>query len=179
MKNITRRLFFKVGCACMAVMPLSIHGIANSHENVGENDAFRVMTNNGNPIMPSDFVIKFKGKDGNIEVNKYDKNGRKIKRSLVVNGRAATILQFCRGHLSSQKIVELYSKVYNEDPEKNSESVLNYIKFLFDNGFIVFAASGFLSEEELVTGKGITVPKDELPFIFVYSETDKKLNRAF
>lgn len=178
MGKITRRLFCKVGCAAMAAIPLAFPGIANSQEVAGKNGDLPILINY-NPLMPDDFKIKFKGRDGYIEVNKHDKNGSKMKKSLVINGRAATVLQFCRGRLSSEKIVEMYSKVYRENPENVSGSVLKYIEFLFDNGFVVFVAPSYLSEDELKKGRGITVPIDKLSTILVVSESDKQLNLTF
>jgi len=105
------------------------------------------------------------------KTSKVYKDDRSLKADIYIelNGMATVIVELCNGGPHFDEIVNIVAEIYNVDGSEVKGSVLSFIKFLFEEGYICFVSEKAIPPYKK-QGGGITVPDDKEPKIKVLSQ---------
>ncbi len=98
---------------------------------------------------------------------------------MIVNGRAAAILQLCNGGLGYEEIVERFSFFYKEKMGKNLKPVYKYLEYLYNNGFITFASTEYLTDSDREKSQSLYIPEIDNSNICIFSHGFKTVDIQF
>jgi hypothetical protein len=177
--GLSRREFAKrVGVGAAAVS-LFIPKLANAATDPrGEKSIeFEYLLTNPMPIMTdsSSLII---GKNGTIKLYK-DKSGLSIDQYLELSEAASLIVQTCKGHVDIEVILDIFANYYSTSKESIRGSVISFIKYLFEEGYLTFGSAKVLTGPDRIRGRGIITRGKQNTTIRVRSRDSRKIDITF
>lgn len=96
-----------------------------------------------------------------------DKTKLYIDKYVELNGCALLIMQVCNGMHSCENILLGTADIYNVSPSSIENNIYEFLKHLFDEGYICFVSNNLLSGPEKKSGKGLVIrdTNDPIPKI--------------
>lgn len=157
--GISRRDFAKrVGLGAAALTFAGSKMVSASGN--GFNDSFNFEFKNMIPMRApnSQLVIEKK----RIKLYK-DKVGLYFDRYVELNGCASLVMQVCNGMYSCENILLGTADVYKTPHLSIENNIYEFIKYLFDEGYICFVSTKLLSGPEKKRGKGLVIRETSDP----------------
>lgn len=157
-QGISRRDFAKVGLGAAALTFAGAKMVSASGNEF--NDLFKFEVKNMIPMKaPNSHLVIGKSK---IKLYK-DKTTLYIDRYVELNGCASLIMQVCNGVYSCENILLGTANIYGVSPSSIENKIYEFLKQLFDEGYICFVSNNLLSGPEKKSGKGLIIRETNDP----------------